>query len=686
MSEVTIGGDRLGAGKKQKAHLHNYERSTHDLSHVWRSTMSSGTLVPFMSQVALPGDTFDIDLDCDVLTHPTIGPLFGTYKVQLDVFQIPMRLYIAALHMNMLGIGRDMSQILFPLIYMEVPSIDISKSMDSQQVNPSSIFAYLGIRGCGESKTGNTGGTRAFNALPYLAYWDIYKQYYANKQEEVGAMIHQSMTPTAVTLTSANIPYAQPPILAIPVGSDTAELKEGRLLDTSRIVFVVGGLTNAFDPSSLQCTVTYVKFGTPTEFVTAVHKATDIFNSWDIHPDVGNVTGYNPTQFGLELMGWNLIQYDNSMPQQNTDREPQIMTFPLENIDKMRRSLLMWNPDPNIPYDIIKGTYAPYGEPLHDNAAAQMSQRRYSKQYSQEGLALKTYQSDLFNNWISTEWIDGTDGIAAITAVDTSAGSFTIDELQLSKKVYDMLNRIAISGGTYDDWLDAVYTEKRNRGAENPMYIGGLIKKIVFQEVVSNAAANDQPLGTLAGRGVVRGDKKGGHIVAKIDEPSYLMGIVSITPNVDYSQGNSWDVNLLTMNDLHKPALDQIGFQDLITDQMAWFDTKFDNAGAPTVPPLTFRSAGKQPAWVNYMTAVNVCRGNFAEKSQQMWMTLNRQYTPKYTTTGGIGIGDVTTYIDPAKFNNIFADTRRDAQNFWTQIGMKITARRKMSAKIMPNL
>jgi len=57
------------------------------------------------------------------------------------------------------------------------------------------------------------------------------------------------------------------------------------------------------------------------------------------------------------------------------------------------------------------------------------------------------------------------------------------------------------------------------------------------------------------------------------------------------------------------------------------------------------------------------------------------------TQTGGDRyIGDLTTYIDPVKYNHIFADTRRDAQNFWTQIAVNITARRKMSAKIMPNL
>ena len=76
--------------------------------------MAPGTLVPFMSKVMLPGDTFDITLNAEVLTHPTVGPLFGSYKLQLDVFAIPLRLYQAQLHNNKLGIGLDMSKIRLP--------------------------------------------------------------------------------------------------------------------------------------------------------------------------------------------------------------------------------------------------------------------------------------------------------------------------------------------------------------------------------------------------------------------------------------------------------------------------------------------------------------------------------------------------------------------------------------------
>ena len=44
---------------------------------------------------------------------------------------------------------------------------------------------------------------------------------------------------------------------------------------------------------------------------------------------------------------------------------------------------------------------------------------------------------------------------------------------------------------------------------ETPTFEGGVSQEIVFQEVVSNSAAGDEPLGTLAGRGVRRYAKYG---------------------------------------------------------------------------------------------------------------------------------------------------------------------------------
>ena len=55
---------------------------------------------------------------------------------------------------------------------------------------------------------------------------------------------------------------------------------------------------------------------------------------------------------------------------------------------------------------------------------------------------------DLYQNWINTEWIEGVSGINEASAVDVSDGTLSIDALNLSQKVYNFLNRIAISGET----------------------------------------------------------------------------------------------------------------------------------------------------------------------------------------------------------------------------------------------
>ena len=59
------------------------------------------------------------------------------------------------------------------------------------------------------------------------------------------------------------------------------------------------------------------------------------------------------------------------------------------------------------------------------------------------------------------------------------------------------------------------------------------------------------------------------------------------------------------MNDFHKPNLDGIAFQELITDEMAAFDTEVNADGT-----ITWKSAGKQVAWQEYMTNIDQSFGS----------------------------------------------------------------------------
>ena len=67
--------------------------------------------------------------------------------------------------------------------------------------------------------------------------------------------------------------------------------------------------------------------------------------------------------------------------------------------------------------------------------------------------------------------------IEETTSIDITAndGKLTMDALNLQQKVYNMLNRIAVSGGTYRDWLETVYTAgKYLDRPETPVFIGGM--------------------------------------------------------------------------------------------------------------------------------------------------------------------------------------------------------------------
>lgn len=664
----TLGGDRLGSGKKMQVDLHEYGRSTHDLGYAWRSTASMGTLIPFMSIVGLPGDTFDIELEVDIKTHPTVGPLFGSGKVQLDIFEVPIRLYQAALHNNKLNAGRDIGEIKFPILQIPMRHNTFSEieDIDNSQINPSCILHYLGIHGIGTIPSNVQGGMamRNFNAIPLLAYWEIYKNYYANKQEEHGFVVHTDPPPAELGVVES-----------VTIGGETVtEFPELVSIGTAGAKQVVVTFVTPLEATEEQ--LDKIKFNI-NEAGTSFRTLRQMLVSGITYDTTaGTITGYTNIASPVRVYSWD---YVNQF--QPREMMPEPRSFALSQIDDMREDILEHRPF-NSPFVVNKhadgGGYTPYRWLGWSETGANGTNYLLG---SQEGLALKTYQSDLFNNWLNTEWIDGVSGVNARSSVDVSSGSFTIDQLLLSEKVFEYLNRVMVAGASYDDWLDATWAVERHRRPESPVYQGSLIRELAFQEVISSAAqeVDGQPLGTLAGRGVMTQKRKGGKIVIKCDEPCYIMGIFSVTPRVDYSQGNKWDVHLTSLDDVHKPAMDQIGFQDLITEQMAWWDTHYeDNAWVQ-------KSAGKQPAWINYMTAVNETHGNFAIIDNEMFMTFNRRYLAQ-EEQAGLTLADLTTYIDPAKFNWIWADTALDAQNLWVNIGVDIEARRVMSAKLMPNL
>ena len=677
----TLGGDRLRSESKMEVYLPNFGRSSHNVGKIIRTSQACGTIVPYWCQIGLDGTTFYIDITTKVKTLPTTGPVFGSFKHQIDVFVIPIRLYIAALHNNALGVGLNMSKVLLPQFEVYTANTSIYEDdVNRGQVNPSSLLSYLGIKGFGNSKVNQY--LRRFPAMFNLAYWDIFKNYYANKQEE-----------QAYVVTGINHIWK-----SISVGDGVKWLRTWtenesaayRIAPTTdKPLYIMLEFEEKISPEEVNEIQFMTNIPDSTQKLNELTRLGDTFVFERTDPDaLGLREPSNPRKatkvFAYKVkktitIAYNINEAGNHPITMPDNQKIKLTQFPLKNIDETRTEILAAKN--TSPY-ILSNVKMPYGAatrtielPNYNRTKTYQSSNAW---FSQAGLAVKTYLSDRFNNWLNTEWIDGTTGgINAITAVDVTDGKLTMDALILQKKIFNMLNRVAITDGTYQAWREATYGIRSATLPESPIFCGGMQSEIAFDEIVSNSATDEEPLGTLAGRGVATMYKSGRGLKIKCTEPSMIMALGSITPRVDYSQGNKWWTRLQNMDDFHKPTLDAIGFQELIAEEAAAWSTE-------TTENYThkYQSLGKQPSWIEYTTDVNETYGEFAAGMPLAFMCLNRVYEENKDGT----INNASTYIDPTIYNNIFAESRLSSQNFWVQVAFDVTARRVMSAKQIPNL
>ena len=652
MSQVTLGGDRLGVEGKMTVEMNGFPTAPANMRQIWQNTQSPGTLPVVLNEVLLPGDKGTLKFDARVDTLPTLGPLFSSFKLQIDTFIAPWRLYNSRMRGNMTGVGLTMNTVKLPTMTLTAkPTEDGTDDIDNSQVNPSCLLKYIGLSGIGIAPTEEK--ERTFNAVDLLIYWDIYERYYANQQEKRGAVVHcGDGVATAQTVTSIYVNS--------PDGNTSWDIDQTPSMSDPNVLmpgFIITVVYSGTQPDLKQIYIKLQNAG-----LVSVYDL--LGGAYGTFAGPTRMQGtYNATRWGMDIpISW---QYETGSTPRTV--KPQVQFFDLSNIDDVRHEILSYNQ--TTPYSINSANLAPY-KYLFEEGTAGMP----NTLCSQEGLGIKTHISDINNNWVDTTYMAN---VASASAVSTVGNQFTIDSFLLAEKLYQVLLRVAVSGGTVDDWMDATYGMKPEGKMEMPMFIGGMSDEVQFQAKYSMAATEGQPLATLAGTGGLGGNRKGGFVrINEVKEPSTLMVIASLTPRVVYTQGNKWSLNLSSVDDLFKPKLNGIGFEDLQTETLAWWDVKHN--GTTWVK----KSAGKRPAWQNYRTAVHKAFGNFAIPNNIMYMTLARRYEYDETT----GIQDLTSYVDPNKFNFIFAEADLSAMNFWVQIECDLQLQRQVAARVMPNL
>lgn len=188
-------------------------RSNVNLSTTRRFSCNVGTLIPALTLPVQSGDKIHMSISALVKTLPFVGPLMGSFKIQMDTFYFPYRYYNSWLHDDRTDF--DPYDIKFPLAWYGLlgygsssPESSIVSSYDAKYpyyntIAPGSIWNFLGV-GYDESpfdinQLDNSStrvnviyqnlvafgfsSQRFINAVPLLGYWDIIRSFYANTQE-----------------------------------------------------------------------------------------------------------------------------------------------------------------------------------------------------------------------------------------------------------------------------------------------------------------------------------------------------------------------------------------------------------------------------------------------------------------------------------------------------------------------
>ncbi len=196
-------------------------RSNVNLSVTKATTLAAGNLIPISTTRVIAGDKLPVNPSAFVQAFPMKTPLVNGFKICLEYFFIPDRIYNPDLSLNFTGVTDRPQQVHYPLMfpfffdmdhftYADIDlneglfiSHDNSATSDGNRLNlknladmivgEGSLADYLGLH-AGFLPTRNfkndqvprdaelTDPRISFNAIPMLGYVDIFLNYYANQQ------------------------------------------------------------------------------------------------------------------------------------------------------------------------------------------------------------------------------------------------------------------------------------------------------------------------------------------------------------------------------------------------------------------------------------------------------------------------------------------------------------------------
>lgn len=498
------------------------------------------------------------------------------------------------------------------------------------------------------------------NAIPLIAYYDIFRNYYSNTQEDIfymNAYAQRSTSPSEVAPTSAWLtPYST--------------LGYGQ----SKRAYVEDGQVIVRDAGVGQMlTWTSVPLSRLDDFIMQfVQGETSFEDAW--YNTVGSVRPYSETQTALD----------------------------------------------GVPF-------APSG-PIPVSPIFQQYQAGASSVlgvWADHGLVCRTYSPDLNNVWLSS---DTYGQMLQSSAMNVENNQLTVQQIRTASHLLEYDERGLVAGGRYDDWVYSQFGRRNQDKLCIPEYLGRYKSLLVFDDLYSTnssdssapTAGDSTTLGQLGGKGF-GSIEPNRSIRFSSNEHGYIIGLFSLAPEVSYSDGYDDLYDKTTFGDIYAPALGRIGFQPRMYTNVAagGFISGWPTANSQPVNYRSFQvssvnnayeaiarpsdttdstlqskglSIGYQPAWSEYMSALDRAHGAFARNGEFNYWVLTRQFAVSlpmlWSNSSSYDVfTSATSYILPWQYEYPFADQSADVTaNFYAQFSFDVLGRRRISKTVMPTL
>lgn len=195
----------------------------------------------------------------------------------------------------------------------------------------------------------------------------------------------------------------------------------------------------------------------------------------------------------------------------------------------------------------------------------------------------------------------GAKGIDNIESVELESGGFTINQLRLSARLQEWLEKMARGGSRYIEQIRAHFgVTSSDARLQRPEFIGGGKIPVHISEVLQTSETGTQPLADMAGHGIAAGNTNG--FSRFFEEHGFVISIMFLRPRTAYQNGMP---RMFTQRfdklDWAWPSFAHLGEQEVKQGELAY-------TGSSLTDDDTF---GYQSRYAEYKYIPNTVHGAF---------------------------------------------------------------------------